>query len=201
MSKFKFMKKPITAHLLSLSTLLLIPTISFAAFTNSAAFFKSGLPASVVGDCHVFVSDSVSSYGYSTNVSNAKSGWGGISNVNVHYSYAGSETNADIRVYAGNYGLDYAALTQPDRGGTTVTNPDTSNTKWDFVKISLNHYYMDSYNYSSANRNKTTIHEFGHALGLRHQTDASIASIMRQGKLTYNGPQAIDKLNIAYKYS
>ncbi|MGX9135091.1 hypothetical protein ACWV26_12085 [Rummeliibacillus sp. JY-2-4R] len=200
MCKFKFIKKPITVLLLSLSILLLIPPTIFAAYTNSAAFFKSGLAASVVGDCRVFVSDSVTSYGYSTKVSNAKSGWGGISNANVNFRSAESATNADIRVYAGNYGLDYAGLTQLYRGGTTVTDPDASTTNWDFVKISLNDYYMDSYSYSSANKNKTTIHEFGHALGLRHQTDTSVDSIMRQGKLTYNGPQAIDKSNIAYKY-
>ena len=200
MSNFKSIKKAITALLLSLSILLLIPTTSFAAYSNSAAFFKSGLSASVVGDCYVFVSDSVSSYGYSTNVSNAKSGWGGISNADVDFWSAGSATNADIRVYAGNYGLDYAGLAQPYRGDSTVSDPDASTTKWDFVKIYLNDYYMDSNSYSTANRNKTTIHEFGHALGLRHQTDTSVASIMRQGKLTYSGPQSIDKSNIAYKY-
>ncbi|ANB57123.1 matrixin family protein [Anoxybacillus sp. B7M1] len=195
----KFIKKIVSVIVLFVTFSMLVPILSFAAYTNNDAFFKSGLPKYVVGDCYVFVSDSVSNYGYSTYVSNAKSGWGGISNADVDFWPAGSATDADIRVYAGNYGLDYAGLAQPYQGDSLVTDPDATTTNWSFVKIYLNDYYMDYYNYTNANRNKTTIHEFGHALGLRHQPSGTI-SIMVQGKLSYSGPQELDKSNIAYKY-
>lgn len=195
----KLSKKIVSVILIFIVSFLLIPTISFAAYTNDAAFFKSGLPKSVVGDCYVFVSDSVSRYGYSTYVSNAKNGWGGISNADVDFWSSGSATYADIRVYAGDYGLDYAGLAQPYRGSSLVTDPDASTANWSFVIIYLNDNYMDYYGYTSANRNKTTIHEFGHALGLRHQP-SSATSVMVQGKLSYSGPQQLDKSNIAYKY-
>lgn len=184
---------------LSIVSFLSIPMISFAYYTKDAAFFRSGLPKSVVGDCYVFISDSVSDYGYRSYVTSAMTGWGSISSADVDFWTSGSATYADIRVYAGDYGLDYAGLAQPYRGSTLVSDPDASTANWSYVIITLNDHYMDHKNYSSANRKKTTIHEFGHALGLRHQP-SSTSSVMVQGKRTYSTPQSLDRSNIAYKY-
>jgi len=49
-------------------------------------------------------------------------------------------------------------------------------------------------------RQKVACHEFGHGVGLAHVVGGTIASIMRQGTLSYNTPQQhdIDDVNALY---
>ncbi|MBC2325053.1 matrixin family metalloprotease [Listeria booriae] len=65
--------------------------------------------------------------------------------------------------------------------------------------ISLNKYTTTRDKFTSANYNKTALHELGHALGLKHQS-ASSASLMKSGKYAYNDYTTLDKNNLKYQY-
>lgn len=166
-----------------------------AALSGSSAFFGGGLTAAKIGNMTYWESSTVSANGYASYASDARNDWQGISNADVDYSNASSESTATIRSYAGNYGLDYAGRIVPYSGGREAS----TNSTWDMVQIILNDYYMDSYGYSNANRHKTTIHEFGHSLGLVHQ-DSATDSVMKQGLYTYTNPTSLDVSNIQWKY-
>jgi hypothetical protein len=64
--------------------------------------------------------------------------------------------------------------------------------------IFLNRSQMDSPDWNDFLKTKTTTHEVGHALGLRHPTDAGLTdrdatpSVMWQGETPWNTPQLYD---------
>ncbi|MGB3691641.1 MAG: hypothetical protein WBG70_12135 [Spirulinaceae cyanobacterium] len=58
---------------------------------------------------------------------------------------------------------------------------------------------MASYNYTSTQRIKTFIHEFGHSLSLAHVIGGSAAAVMRQGRSNF-GVQAYDRANLQAKW-
>ncbi|WP_139490376.1 matrixin family metalloprotease [Brevibacillus dissolubilis] len=172
--------------------------IAYAApLSGSAAFFGGGLSATEVSSMSYYQDASVGNLGYGTFASDAKADYDGISSANIGYTSAGSDPM--IRAFAGNYGLDFAGIIDPfKRGGTSYVSAGV-NEGWDMVQIRLNDYYMDYYGYSTANRHKTTVHEFGHSLGLMHQ-DSATDSVMKQGLYTYTNPTSLDISNLQWKY-
>lgn len=179
-----------------LSIFLLIPTAANAAYSKADAFFLDGFKSSVIPNLYVFVSDSVSSE-FSGYVETAKKEWSGIANSNIKFWSAGSATNADIRVYTGSFGLDYAGLATPYINGKPVTTEKVQT--WDFVRININLGYFEANSISAPMQRKTVIHEFGHALSLKHQPKGT-SSIMVNGNTSFTVPQTLDKDNIAWKY-
>ncbi|WP_066497305.1 hypothetical protein [Abyssisolibacter fermentans] len=79
----------------------------------------------------------------------------------------------DMNVTGGSYGT----TTIPSGGGHGT--------------IRLNSYYFDD-TFTEDNRNKTTAHEFGHALGL-DENNSGVSAIMRQGKYSYSSLHQDDK--------
>ena len=193
------MKKIITSLAILLFTFsILIPTSASAAgYTNANAFFLDGLRASVIKDCYVFESDSVSTYGYSTYVYDVQYMWSKTPNSDITFWKSGSATHADVRVYAGDFGLDLAGIAQPYINGKPVTEEKAQ--RWDYVNVNINDEYMKRNKISERMKKKTVVHEFGHVLSLKHQPSNSV-SVMKQGTTTYTLPQPLDKNNISWKY-
>ncbi len=175
-----------------------LPTLSLAEKRGFEAFYPSSLRDYNVANCYTFVSGSA--FSYAGMVEEAKSDWSRIPAANVKFHSAGSATNADVRVYAGNYGLDYAGIIQPFyNGGYPVEDPYDFVGNWEFVTVAINDNYMSHYNYSNTNKRKTVIHEFGHVLAMAHQ-DSFTESIMKQGQLNYTDPTSLDIENIQFRY-
>lgn len=162
------------------------------------AFWSGGLGSYTVSNMNIFIDASVGNRGYTNHVNDARSDYDGISYASIKYTTVTSSywQYADVRVYAGSYGLDYAGRVQPY--GIDGYVCDLSD-RWETVNVILNDYYMDTYKYSDSNRRKTTIHEFGHALSLQHQA-STVESVMKQGKYTYSNPTSLDIYNLQTKY-
>ncbi|MGG4443106.1 hypothetical protein [Brevibacillus fortis] len=176
-----------------------LTNVAYAELTRGDAFFDATPTASYVKDIDTYITASVSDENLLGGVTEAIEDYEGISGANISYDTSNaSSSNYDLRVTAGQYGLDYAGETRVyylDDNDNYERHYGTES--WDRVKIILNREYMDYYNYSSANRRKTTIHEFGHGLGLVHQASNSI---MQQGKLSLTDPTTLDENNLSWKY-
>ncbi|WP_142393278.1 matrixin family metalloprotease [Alkalicoccus urumqiensis] len=55
-------------------------------------------------------------------------------------------------------------------------------------------------NFIACNYNKTAMHEFGHAMGLTHQNNATSTTVMKQGQFCFNDYTQLDKNNLRYQY-
>lgn len=182
---------------LAMITTLIILSGTVLAYTEEDAFWIGGFPSSVIASTDYWEDSGVSSLGYSNWASNARSDWAGIADSDVSYYRTTSSSSADLRIYAGNYGDDYAGICKGYEYDGTYDSD--CNDEWYKCQVLLNDHYMDDWSYSNANRHKTTIHELGHALSLCHQPSYE-SSVMRQGKLTYTDPTTLDEDNIAWKY-
>lgn len=192
----KWIKKVSLA--IALIAMLALPTMVSADYKNADAFYPGGgLPSSVIAYAKYYEDPSVASYGYSYWTANARADFAGISNANISFINVGNYNEADIRFYVVSYGDDYAGIMQPYTSSGTFDSC-ACNT-WAKAHVIMNDKYMDDNGYSNANRHKTTIHELGHALSLKHQVSPTI-SVMRQGKLSYTDPQALDVANLQWKY-
>ncbi|MGZ0051408.1 zinc metalloprotease [Brevibacillus gelatini] len=175
-----------------------LSNVAYAELRRGDAFFDTTPTANYVKDIDTYINASVADENLLGAVTEAISDYEGISGANINYDTNASASSYDLRVAAGQLGLDYAGETRVyylDDDDTYQRHYGTE--AWDRVKIYLNREYMDYYNYSSANRRKTTIHEFGHGLGLVHQTSNSI---MQQGKLSLTDPTQLDRDNLSWKY-
>lgn len=105
---------------------------------------------------------------------------------NIHLS-SSSSPNINVRSIAshkdGWYGLWSGNLNNAPSGGIIYFNIQ-STTAADFTQC---------------NYNKLALHEFGHAMGMKHQEKGDF-TVMKQGKYCYNDYTDIDKNNLKYQY-
>jgi len=78
----------------------------------------------------------------------------------------------------------------------------TDATEWEFAFLYVYPGHIidavnESYNYGVGDVanciKKTTVHEFGHILGLMHPTNSNVSSVMHQGLSTSYTPSQYDK--------
>ncbi|MFC3769462.1 hypothetical protein [Paenibacillus sp. GCM10012303] len=177
-----------------------------AAYTNADAFFKSGF--SSVLAIKVWSDSAVSSLGYSSWVSTARVDYAQLANSDIGFANATSESDADLRFYAGDYyWATYAGACNPylaDHSSVDLNQDPT--VVWAKAHILINDGYMDNSSlYTDYQRQKVVGHELGHALSLKHQPWYA-GSIMEQGIVEenlgtdYRHPTQLDSDNLAWKY-
>jgi len=183
------------------STMLIIPTMASAVYTNGDAFFSGGLSEADIASLDYWESSSVASNGYDYYTANARSDYANISYANIGFSRQTSSTYAELRFYAGSYGSDYYGIMDPYvLDSYDNWDPASPDEEWDMVKVKLNHANMESDNLSSANRHEVTLHELGHALGLVHQEDGT-NSVMEETDLDgRRDPTSLDIANLQWRY-
>ncbi|WP_223067354.1 M43 family zinc metalloprotease [Paenibacillus caui] len=164
---------------------------------NSAAFYPNSF--SSVSNLSVYQSSSVSTYGYTSFVNNGLNILDIITNANIGFTPSTSST-AQVQISANNStGLDYFALTQPySSSGSPISSVDT--TTWSYATVVFNNAVMNSWGFSTDNKQKTVTHELGHVLSLKHQDNIDVNSIMKVGKLTITSPSSTDISNLQYRW-
>jgi len=162
-------------------------------------FLKNSFPTSIISNIKYWEDPSVSTLGYATMSANARNDYDAISNANIGFTAVSTSANADLRIYAGNYGVDYFGLTKAyDTSGNEITQG--ASTQWYKSHVLINNSNMNSWGFNSTNKQKTVTHEYGHVLALDHQKYSDVNSVMKSGKLSYDHPQAIDIQNLQWKW-
>lgn len=142
---------------------------------------------------------SVSSAGYHNRADTAYATWNNISSKVAISQVTSEPTYYSIVVYAGTISGStvYATADYWTYGffGWRQVNPEDAR---DRSRIRLNTPQMNTL--TSAESTDVIIHEFGHALSLRHN-DNSGASVMKEYELTtYGSPQQTDKDHLKQKW-
>ncbi|NUU75747.1 hypothetical protein [Paenibacillus xylanilyticus] len=164
---------------------------------NSAAFFPNSF--SSVSNISVYQAPTVSTYGYSSYVTNALNQLDNISNANIGYTNSTS-TTAQVRISANNNSaLDYFALVQPyDSSGKAINETDSKT--WSYATMVLNHGVMTKWGFTASNKQGTVTHEVGHLVSLSHQMNLDANSIMKTGKKNNTTFTSLDISNIQYRW-
>lgn len=146
---------------------------------------------------------SVSTYGYTSLTDDGFNAWDGITDALKFHEVTTQPTYGSINAYVGETlaGLDvYGAVDYWRYGlfGWTQVNPDSAR---DRARVRFDHTNISSMSSRDLKQYVFT-HEFGHAVGLKHNNDPGVASVMRDDTIvaTSNMPQAIDKYYIIEKY-
>lgn len=171
--------------------------------TNADAFFLSGFPSNTISSIKYWEDSAVSTLGYSGWALTARSDFDDVSDANISFTLASSESSADLRFYAGDYYWEtYLGKMQPYTStGSAVSDAglEDSSIVWYKAHVLLNDGEMDEQSSSDYRRQYCVVHELGHALGLRHQ-DWFAGSVMEpaaeEGTSTdYRHPTSLDKSN------
>jgi len=203
------MKKVRERTVLSMAIVIIgviaLPQLVMAYYSNAAAFFKTYPSTTTVSNMKYWTDSSVSTYGFTTYYSNARSKWAAAPNAQIGWTSTTSYDDAFVRFYGiDDMPLDYAGIAKPfTSNGNFLADPDLgSGAIWHKVHVILNKGYMDAKGYTSNMIQKTALHEVGHVLGLRHQPDdeGPLDTVMMQGKQTFTDIRSIDKSNVAWKY-
>lgn len=165
---------------------------------QSSAPFTNGIFASAAA-LKVWQDTSMNTYGYSNFVTSALPEWDNITNADVSLTTTTIQSNADIRLYAGDYSyMGYFAITKAfNTSGTDITGNGST---WYKSSSFFNYPVMNAWAFTSTNKQKTVTHEIGHNIGLNDQDTWDTNSIMRQGRLDIIHPSSIDILNIQNKW-
>ncbi|EJL25685.1 hypothetical protein PMI05_03749 [Brevibacillus sp. BC25] len=191
------MKKRVMS--LTLLAVFSLTSVVYAELRNADAFFSTHPTDNYVKNIRTYISPNVADKGLLSTVTEAISDFEGISGANISYdTYSADSNDYDLRVNAGNYGIDYLGETRVyylDKNDNYTRH--YGDEPWDRVKIYLNREALDYYNADSKNRRHNTIHEFGHGLGLVHQNSNSV---MEQGLLNVTDPTTLDENNLSWQY-
>ncbi|MED1949759.1 hypothetical protein EDM59_30730 [Brevibacillus nitrificans] len=188
--------------ILGLVLLLSLSTIVNADYTNSDAFWAGGgyENTSTYNNIEYWVEGEAESK-YGTYINDAISDYSSISGVDFGFSEGDDFFNSDLYILVTEENDIYHGM-----GGVMVPcdwsggncNEVGTNTRWDAAGIFIFDDYMNSNNYSSNERNKVIVHEFGHLYALRHQTQAN--SVMYPERTTITSPTSLDISNLQWKY-
>jgi hypothetical protein len=168
-----------------------------SGLVNSAAFVPNSFTS--VSNISVYQAASVSTYGYSSFVSNALNQLDNITNANIGFTNT-SSTTAQVRISVNtNPDLDYFAVVQPyDSSGKAITKQESKT--WSYATMILNHGVMNKWGFTSSNKQGTVTHEVGHLVSLDHQEYLDVSSIMKPGKKNITTFTPLDIANIQYRW-
>jgi hypothetical protein len=170
--------------------------VAHAVFYNRDAFFPgNGLPDVTIGNLPYWEESTVSTLGYSTASQTARTKYDEATDADIDFYRVYDGNAAAVRVFAGDYGeVGWWGIIIPyDVNGFETDEYNA----WKFVNMFYNDGQMDRDGFTEANRTYNAIHEWGHALSMKHQDSQSV---MVQGKLSLTAPTSIDYSNLNYMY-
>ncbi|MCY9666953.1 hypothetical protein M5X11_18780 [Paenibacillus alginolyticus] len=185
----------------SLLTLCISITLSVSVFADTY-YHTTGFGNSA-SNLKYWKDSSVSTYGYTSKSDTGALAWNGISSNLAMTEVSSIPTYFSIVTYVGTSlaGLDvYGVADYWTYGlfGWTQVNPDDLR---DRARVRMDDTNLKSLNDSTKVQYAFT-HEFGHAVGLKHDNDSGVASVTRDSSIVWsnNMPQQIDKDHIKQKY-
>ncbi|WP_068776901.1 hypothetical protein [Paenibacillus sp. FJAT-26967] len=151
-----------------LLTLCLFTCIQFTAvaapLVNSEAFHE-GYLLSGVSNVGYWEDPTVSQMGYSYFMANARADYAAISNANIGFIKASSESEAAVRFYANWFNYDwYGSM---DAYMLDGTKDHTLTQKWYKCHVIMNDKTMTQEGWTNSEKHKTALHELGHVLSLK----------------------------------
>lgn len=195
---------------LALPTLVVLPlTTNAADLTQGSAYWKyTGFSNTRIAAMPWWEDSSVSGWGYTTILSDARYAWDAVTGATIGYSKQTNSADTYLRFYAVNdSNLNYYGIFKPyDSEGNLLSDADIDNPSKAVYKANL---VMANYNIQNspmgraltrAEVNDVAIHELGHSLALRHQADTSVSVMAKTKMTTYGAPTTLDKNNASWKY-
>lgn len=187
----KIIKKTFVFCTIFSALLYLNPKISYADIHSNTRVFNGVTLNSSVNNSFII---NGTTYYYSNVWEQARKNWHGQAGISLNYSthnwadkyYVGttSEPNLIGRVFPVNGYLDYVGMDD----------------YWIFVNAYIYSNTMDSKNMSYAQRISNATHEIGHTLKLKHPTDSTKSSVMKQG-IQSIGPTSYDYSELKRKWN
>src|SRR5918997_6364567 len=172
----------------SFITLALLALICLSTTLASAHFFGGRFPYTRGTWLYIGYTQSG---GYATPVHNAARSWHNTPTRAVVFTEAYANSEIDF----------FTQYRSESWWGLAVNNPCSgSGCTYRWSTLYLNSRTLAGE--SDFTRQKVAAHEFGHGVGLAHNTDSWYSSIMKQGYLSYNTPQQhdINDINAIYRY-
>lgn len=199
------MKRKLKALLLSVAatTLLSVAIVPMASADTGTAHIKLGSISGGASSIPYWYDSTVSTYGYSGAVDNARARWSGISSKIGWQS--STSTNAKMKVYAGKYALPAGTYGQTAYFLTSGRGVDardiTGGSSYDVATVTLDIGWTGSWQQSERFMNAG--HEVGHVLGMNHFETSPAHSgshWMKSGQYALEQPTAIDIAHMRTKW-
>ncbi|UED67878.1 hypothetical protein [Brevibacillus sp. HD3.3A] len=169
-----------------------IPASGSQGKTNANAFWPGGgFSNSKYSKLTYSTSNAVDRLGYSRYVDDAVNEFDSISDANIGFRKLSSGDGEMLSIVmdeknSSEYARDAFGIMIPFKIDPKTTSYERASNyeTWAYAKIWLNDYMMKQHKFTSDERNKTTIHEIGHAFAMEHQYDG-VKSVMVSGQISY----------------